>query len=165
MSEAAGGERRGFLFLPGLSDGRGGRGFCSKAPYQPGICLGCSGGSPHLAEPPSYRQGVQRGSLSRPKSQGVCPGECGPRHMQMHACSPSLHTSRSAGIHLCAWRGYRTDSLWVAGNIARRPGPEAGLRTTLLLSLLFANPIEALSLRTCNACVKPWVLQGNERGT
>lgn len=48
--------KKGFLFLPCLSDGRRGRGFSSKPPYQPGICLGFNGGGPHLAEPPSYRQ-------------------------------------------------------------------------------------------------------------
>lgn len=41
-----------------------------------GFVWGAVGGA-HLAELPSYRQGVQRGSRSRPAPRGLCPGARG----------------------------------------------------------------------------------------
>lgn len=164
--------KKGFLFLPCLSDGRRGRGFSSKPPYQPGICLGCSGGGPHLAEPPSYGQGVQWGSPSRPRFQGVCPGVCGRRCMQVHACSHSPYTSRvSLCTHLCAWQ-VQHRLTWSASTIALRPGPHAGLRTALLCpgvwslpTLQMSSPWGPVGNGVTKACVKPWVLQGDKQGS
>lgn len=83
--------KKGFLFLPCLSDGRRGRGFSSKPSYQQGFVWGAMEGA-HTWQSllPTGRQRVQWGSPSRPRFQGVCPGECGRHHTQVPACSPLL---------------------------------------------------------------------------